>query len=103
MPCESLDDQDLVSRVVRLRRQLQDLDQRHEEIQQRLRVPMDEARDSQLEQTEEEISLTRRRDELWERQQHFLEEVSQRGLDETLLDKAVQTNDAQSKQERAED
>lgn len=102
MPCDSMDDQELVSRVLQLRVQLQDLDRRHEQMRQRLGVPIGQSQDDQLELTKEDIGLTRQRDTMWKQQQHFLNELRRRGLDE-ILDKAVQADDAQRKQERHDD
>ncbi|NIN66693.1 MAG: hypothetical protein GTO63_18800 [Anaerolineae bacterium] len=101
-PCDSMDDQELVSRVLELRLQLHDLDRRHEQMRQRLGVPTGQSQDGLLELTKEDIGLTRERDTMWEQQQHFLNGIRRRGLDE-ILAKAVQADDAQRKQERHDD
>ena len=99
MPCDSMDDQELVSQAVRIRRQLQHLDQSHEDTQQRLKVPLSQAEDGQFETTQEEITLRRHRDELWKEHDLLVKEVQRRGLYETLV-RAAQADDAQRKQER---
>jgi hypothetical protein len=98
MPCDSMTDQELVSQAVRIRRQLQHLDKSHEDIQQRLTAPMNQAEDGQLGMTQGEITLGRQREELWKEQRHLSKEIDRRGLYETVV-QAGQADDARRKQE----
>lgn len=98
MPCDSMGDQELVSRALKLRRQLQQLDESHEDTQQRLTVPVSMEEDGQLEMTRDESNLRRHREDLWQQYRHFSDEVTRRGLHETLV-RAVQADDSQRRQE----